>query len=53
MNREPLGRELAARIDELEEQVDGLRKALACALVIGLVLWLDMREAKAVKPGVD
>lgn len=49
MTRDPLPGELAARIDDLDDQVRSLRNAVLAFIALGTVLWLDLRERKAVK----
>lgn len=51
MVREPGYGEMLGRLDDLENEVDGLRKVIAVVLVIGLVFWLDLRGKG--KPDVD
>ena len=45
--REPGIGELTGRIDDLEAQLDGVRKIVLVAVIIGVVLWFDLREGKA------
>lgn len=49
MAREPGYGELLGRMDDLESEVDGLRKVLAVVLVVGVVLWFDLRQSKEAK----